>query len=63
MTPIEQETQEGLFERAYRLSDLHHTVTEYFKWLDATKRWPSAGFAKPKNEAEKKLRRLIGGRL
>lgn len=45
------------FERA-----LLDAVRKYFTWLDAVKRWPSAGFAKPKNEAEKKLRRLIGGK-
>ncbi len=38
---------------------LQEAAVEYFRWLDAQKRWPNSGFEKSKDKAEKKLRKLI----
>ena len=47
---------------AIELHELLDAVRGYFKWLDATKKFPSAGFAKSKNKAERRLRQIVEGR-
>lgn len=39
--------------------ELIKMVDEYFDMLDVEKRFPSAGFAKPRRDAENKLRKII----